>query len=133
MKVKCVLNDLTSLVDLAVKKRLEGSIHIEGPISELTVGEEYLVQAVEFGANGIWLYFHTAGDDEFPYPYPVEFFHWSDRSIPRGWTIELSTAGDSFRMRLSFPEWVNDDQFYEKLVDRVASVGAVYRAKRRRL
>ena len=132
MRVKCVINQLAAISAADVRSRLGRSIHIEGPISGLSVGQEYLVQALEHRDDGIWLYLHTFEDSSFPHPYPAEMFEWQDRSIPDGWCLGVKRPkGNVVCNWISFPEWASDDRFYEKLVGGDSKTTSIYASRRR--
>jgi len=114
--VKCVINDLSKLTDVPVAERLKEGIHIDGPITDLVIGEIYPVQAIEVHLDrGLWLYLHTVEVNAYPYPYPTEFFQIIDSTIPRDWQVGHGSLNEV--LRLSFATWANNDRYYELLVD----------------
>ena len=134
MRVKCTCNDLAEINDVEVRVRLGNSIHIEGPIRDLKVGKEYLVQAVEKRDDGLWFYLHSFKDSHHPYPYPAEMFEMQEQLVPQGWCLGIKKVEGSMVVKwMSFPEWAMDDQFFEKLVDGDAKAMSIYRTKRRML
>lgn len=131
MTVKCTKNELKDIVDEEVHRRLEQSIHLDGPMNDLFIGCEYVVQALEqWKDGGLWLYLHTAPESSYPYPYPAEMFEFVDNTLPAGWSIRLQTdRGNVICKRITFSAWADDEHFYEKLVDGDAEIASVYSQK----
>ncbi|NQT14628.1 MAG: hypothetical protein HQ582_17860 [Planctomycetes bacterium] len=128
MLVRCIVNDLDFLDSDTVVRRLRRSFHLEGPISDLAVGREYEVHALELRDGGIWFFLQTVAVSDCPYPYPAEFFEVIDGAIPPSWAITFGHDIEGTRLRrLAFAEWATDDQFYERLVDEDAACIALYR------
>lgn len=118
MLVKCELNDLRSLREDSVRSRLEESIHLDSLQEYFTVGQTFKVQAIEYMRNGVWIYIHTSEDFTYPHPFPAEFFSIEDNSVPGNWCIKWIQEEGAIKIkRLSFREWVEDDTFYERLID----------------
>jgi hypothetical protein len=118
MRVVCRANDVSAISNASVRERLSRSIHIVGPISDLVVGREYAVQALEARDEGLWVYLHSVAASDYPYPYPLELFDFSDERIPAGWMLRVdATRQHVVFKRAAFVEWMADEQFYERLVD----------------
>ncbi len=115
MRIKCKINQISKIPEIDTQERLRRTIHLEDPISDLEVGKEYEVQAIERWDNeGIKLYLDVYGS---PRPFPVEFFDFVDETIPREWCIyPEGKYEDGKWKRISFPEWAKDDRFLEKLI-----------------
>jgi len=128
MRVTCIKNSLASIIEDAVRMRLQESIHIEGPNADLGIGQKYVVQAVEARRDGgWWLYLHTVPASGWPYPYPAEFFQIDDNAIPTNWSLRSEFVDGQFTVkRLTFPDWANNDTFYEQLVDGDSIAEATY-------
>lgn len=128
MRVRCMINDLSSIKDAKVVARLQRAIHIDGPLTDLMIGKEYTVRAMKQSDEGLWLFLHTVPQSDFPYPYPIEFFQIMDSSLPASWWLECDKlkGGSAFK-HLSFKEWARDDQFYERLVDGDEEAVRIYR------
>lgn len=119
MKVRCIANNLRSLDNPHIKERLSSSIKLDGTIEDIRIGNLYSVYAMSHRKDGgIWIYLNTVPESDYPYPYPMEMFEIVDGSIPSGWAIGFGNdlSGTTFKC-ISFSEWVNDSQFYEKLVE----------------
>ena len=85
MYVKCVINDLSKLTDVPVAERLKEGIHIDGPITDLVIGEIYPVQAIEVHLDrGLWLYLHTVGQADLT---GQRFRFYLDRVSDFNWTV----------------------------------------------
>lgn len=132
MQVRCKTNNVNKLSNLAVRDRLRESIRLEEADTDLIVGKTYPVLAIDkWQDEGIRIYLHTVEESDHPYPYPVEMFEVIDQSIPEGWCIrfEYQQSGLTIK-RISFPEWANGGDFYERLVDGDAAAIATYRQQR---
>lgn len=118
MFVICIKNSISQVVDLEVRQRIRRSIHLDGPITDLVVGQGYQVQATEEWDSGWWLYLHTVPAHDFPIPYPAELFEFHDWTLPAGWEISLQVVRGNTRIkRVTFAAWARDDGFYERLVE----------------
>jgi hypothetical protein len=130
MVVNCIINELASAKSDAVRTRLAESIHTEGPMLDLAVGQDYLVQAIELRDGGVWFFIHTVKASCFPYPYPAEYFAIVDGTISSLWSAKFADGPDGATLkRLSFPEWANDDSFYEKLIGEDVNCLALYQQR----
>ena len=129
MRVKCIANDVDKLNAVEVRKRLAESIHLDGADRSLVVGNTYTVFAVaQWSDGGIRVYLHTIEESDHPRPYPLEMFDMVDPALPANWCVsfEQQPFGVAIK-RISFPEWANDDHFYERLVDGDEAAIAIYR------
>lgn len=118
MKARCVTNELAKIDSKSVRTRLEKAIHLNGPNRDISIGCDYDVHAVEFRDGGFWFFIHSIPQNDYPFPYPAEYFEVIDATIPTGWSIKCMQEGDGTVVkRLSFDEWANDDGFYERLVE----------------
>lgn len=120
MRVKCLFNSLQSLPDSGARDRLAHRIHRTGPIDGLDVGREYFVQAFYFSTREALVYLERFADDDYPVPWPIEFFHVLDSTMPSHWITR--EYGDGFLT--SFPLWAGDRGFYERLIDGTDGGGA---------
>lgn len=118
IKVRCTTNRVDRLPEGPAKRRAQENIRVEGPIDPLEVGRIYDVCALEtWRDGGLRLYLHTTDGLHFPSPYPAEFFEFVDSRFPPGWKVGVgATEGGTTMKRVSFPEWVDDEHFYERLV-----------------
>jgi hypothetical protein len=127
MRVKCIRNDLDAISGERVRRRLARSIHLDGPDSTLTVGSDYLVQAIERKDGGLWLYLHTVDVVGYPHPYPAEMFEVMDSRVSENWCVRTEDGPDGRTWkRIAFSEWAEDDAFYERLVDDDENALGVY-------
>jgi hypothetical protein len=92
MRVRCIKNKVAAIKDREVRERLLRAIHLD-VINDLAIGRGYVVQALEEGDGGLWLYLHTVQAADFPYPYPAELFEFQDDTLPVGWCVSLKTQG----------------------------------------
>jgi len=129
MIARCIFNDISSLLDPTVFRRLSESIRLDGPDSDLVIGTHYPIQAIETRKDrSLWIYLHTAEMNDYPYPYPVEFFLITNSTIPENWKFSPSTT----LFRIAFPEWAEDDHFFERLVDGDPKTIEIYNRNRSR-
>lgn len=135
MRVKCFVNDISKLNDATLKRRLAESIHREGADEDLVIGSNYVVLGIDrWSDGGLRVYLHTVEESDYPYPYPIEMFEVVDSTVPTGWcvTFEQQPLGVGIK-RIGFPEWVNDDSFYERLVDGDEAAIAIYKHRKTEL
>lgn len=127
MQVVCINNALAAVDGTELRQRLARSIHVDN-LTDLTVGREYAVQALENMDSGIWFYLHTASANVYPFPYPAEFFELRDCALPSRWTISLERhQGNFVWKRIAFAAWANDNDFYERLVAGDTGALSLYR------
>ena len=132
MLVKCEINELQRVSNTNTRKRLGESIHLESLREYIEVGEIYEVQAIEYMRDGVWLYLHTDPESVYPVAQPAELFSIADPTIPESWQLSWSAdEGDVKLKRLSFREWVEDDYFYQDLVNGGQEAVEVYERNRR--
>ena len=128
MRVRVLFNCLESL-SIEAQRRLSESIHIDGEISGLTLNQEHAVQAIACWKDGMVRYYiHNFSDSDYPNPYPAEFFGVVDSSTPKNWKISSHQMG---LFEIGFPEWVDNEMFYENLVDGDPIATALYKKNRR--
>lgn len=82
--------------------------------------------------GGLWYYVLDDDDLDWPVWYPAELFEIVDGAIPSDWRVGTrATEQSGLRLILSFPEWVNQPSYYEKLVDGQPSAVVAFEAQRR--
>src|SRR5665213_1583362 len=119
VKVKCTSNSPKDLPGDFPLERIWGK-NTEDRRFSLLVGKEYSVYGVTITLGLVWYYIR---DEEFVY-YPVwtpsNLFEISDSSLPESWRVGIHDTGGHADVGfiLSFPEWVADKYFYDKLTDR---------------
>ena len=47
MRVKCIKNEVAAIGEAEARERIRRYINLDGPMTDLTVGREYAVQAFE--------------------------------------------------------------------------------------
>ncbi len=129
MRVKCIANDVNKLTSAEVRKRLTRSIHLEGADQDLVIGHIYFVVAIaQWDDGGVRIYLHTIEENNYPYPYPLEMFDVIEPSLPTNWCLSFEQQPLGLVItRISFPEWANDEHFYERLVDGDKAAIAIYK------
>jgi len=86
-------------------------------VFDITPGKVYFVDCITMWRDNVWYY--IIDDNELYYPtwYPAELFEIIDFTMPFFWIFGLETAyKDRIYPIISFPEWANDLNFYEKLI-----------------
>lgn len=132
MRAKCIINRLASITDKIARDRIGDSIRIEGPLTDLSVGQEYPVQALEERYGGLWVYIHTVEINNYPYPYPAEFFEFTDTKLPSDWHISFEMRqGNLVWNRIAGAFWVEDDAFFDRLVEGDLEAISLYKKFRR--
>lgn len=118
MLVECNFNELSGLSE-KVRSRLAISIQLESLSEYFKTGDRFEVQAIERIQGGTWIYLHNKENwPHYPHPHPAEFFSIIDPKIPENWTIKWGIEEGSIKIkRMTFKEWVEDDYFFEKLMD----------------
>jgi hypothetical protein len=119
MKLRCKANSGRALIKSNIKP--EGYYTLKTKFY-ITVDREYVVYAISTINNTTW--FAITDDDYYAGSYPMwkpaELFEIVEHKIPREFIFGVYTNGGedmSVRPIISFPEWVNDREFYTKLVD----------------
>ena len=112
------------------RERLKNSIHIEGPIDGLILGQEYSVQAIANWNDGLRFYIHVHSDSDYPHPFPGEFFEIRDGTIPKHWKVNARSRDGFPLFQVSFSEWASSEFFYERLVEGDPKALAVYKKNR---
>lgn len=126
MLVKCASNKIEGLsVGDDLRRQLRDSYRVPEGTLHLTVGEIYVVYATQIRTTCATFFI---ADDDFPalsYPVPYEavFFEIVDDRLSRHWRFRSlvggnrGSSGQTDLVLLSFPEWVHDEGFYERLLD----------------
>lgn len=129
MRVMCIANDVDRLNDAAVRKRLAETIRLEGGDNDLVVGDTYDICAIEWWSDGgIRVFIHTVKISD--YPYPLEMFNVIDHALPANWCVSVEKRHYGMIIkRISFPEWADDDLFYENLIEGYEEVIAIYKQR----
>jgi hypothetical protein len=131
MKVQCKCRDIGSIDDICVRARLRQTIHRDHADDDLIEGKVYPVLAIALWPDGgVRIYLHTVESSSYPYPYPLEMFDVVDATMSADWKIgfEKSDCGTSIRV-ITFPAWVDDVDFYERLVEGDEKASATYNAE----
>lgn len=81
----------------------------------LTAGRVYVVHAVAFVNSDV--HYLVLDDDELPWPmrYCAAAFEFVDSRIPDSWSFGFTPTHADHHALLSFPEWVSDQYFYDRL------------------
>lgn len=78
----------------------------------LVRGREYVVYAVQSTAEGRWFFIDDHGHGVYPFAYPADLFEVVDARVSRLWAPPSTATGVQ-----SIPAWVEDEAFYDKLVE----------------
>lgn len=122
MKVMCIKNLATDLPkeinpDLVLGKA-DSSRERRFP---LLIGKEYTVFGITIRMNCAWYYVCDEDFTYYPVWSPAALFEITDGRLSRYWRVGYHTwsgTGNQPYFIISFPEWVNDQYFYDKLTDR---------------
>lgn len=121
MKVKCISKSARDLPAGINPRRIWGDIEDAADRKfSLVVGKEYFVHAVTITLGHTWYYICDEDFAYYPIWNPASLFEISDSSVPSFWRVGFRKARygeEEERFLLSFPEWVNDDLFYDKLTE----------------
>lgn len=135
MDVKCIANNIDQIDNSDARNRLAESIHLQEGDSSLTIGKTYAVAAlVKWNNGGLYVYLHSIEESNHPYPYPIEFFAVTNSIFPANWIVgtDPDQTGD-FEIRISFPEWANDEGFFERLLDGDEGAREIYEEQKKNL
>lgn len=123
MKVKCISNKISDIPEDSLRK-IRKFINID-EFQELEIGEIYDVFAIEFFHHQ-FIYIESIEGMGFPSRYPMDLFEIDDNTIRDDWVIgNLDISGCTMTL-ISFREWVEDNCFYERLVDGDEKTSALY-------
>jgi hypothetical protein len=118
MKVRCISKSAKDLPKDVRPGRIGRSLETDRSFA-LIVAKEYVVYSVTIYLGHVWYY--ICDEDFFYYPVwnPASLFEITDSSLPESWRVRFDKEQDGHEERclLSFPEWVNDKYFYDKLTD----------------
>ncbi len=119
MKVVCKFNTLTSIKCSETKSRLKKYIKLpDDDELDIRIGEKYVVYGLLFWNNCPWFYLCSENYDEYPKPYPSEFFDIIDDRISLYWKLSFySQSNHEAKTSLVFEEWAKDPNYYERLID----------------
>lgn len=117
MKVVCKVNNLNSLSDERLLKRLKKYIFMPDGEIDLELGREYTVYGVIFRENSPWYYLCSEEYGEYPKPFAAEFFNISDERLSSYWKLSVDQGEEKILSSLVFDEWAKDASFYERLID----------------
>ena len=116
MRAKCIYSEIGSLSGQR-RATLSNTVKLDC-FQELVVGQEYDVLAVETWSDGVRIYVEAVEGAGFPSPYPAELFEITQPSFPDRWGTRIEcTESDTSIKRVSFLEWVENDRFYEDLIN----------------
>jgi hypothetical protein len=98
----------------------------------LTIGETYVVYAITMFQGHCWYY--VLDDNRLPYPVweLAPLFEIADPYIPRDWIygyVRTSEQDEGVPI-VSFPEWVLNQSYYERLVDGDPEARSIFEARR---
>ena len=133
MKVICKINNINSLPDGRLLRRLKKFIPRPDEEFDLEIGKEYTVYGLVFWDNCPWYYLCSEEYAEYPTPYAIELFNISDDQLSSYWKLSSECGSEGkVSSSLVFDEWAKDPSFYERLVDGDLEAEALF-AKYRRL
>lgn len=118
MKVKCKTDNLnSSQLSLETLGRLKQYISRTDGELDLEIGKEYVVYGIEFWDNCPWLYICRDNYEKYPVPVAADFFEITDKRLSAHWQLNFKEVSNSDNQtQLVFPEWANNELFYEDLI-----------------
>ena len=128
MIVRCTANSGAALPEANLDPRRGYDRTTEFP---LTLGRDYTFFAITVFLGTAWYY--VLDDDWLDWPTwsPSALFDVVDGAIPASWIIGYFRASAENQYPIiSFPEWAQDHQFYERLVDRDPVATATFARRR---
>lgn len=109
MKIKCIKNEVTN--------SLQESKNNVAKKFPLLKEKEYIVYGLCAREKSIW--YCICDENYFFYPkwHSDNFFEVIDQRLSRYWLFNYRYENDQKTPFLSFPEWANNDHFYNDLLD----------------
>lgn len=115
MKIKCIANKRNFVPQDLLRNYAIGEYFSVKP------GKEYIVYAVWIYLGYIWYCISDEDRTFYPFWNPSMLFEITDNRLSRYWVFGFREAYQGEEIKkvpfLSFPEWANDFDFYEELVD----------------
>lgn len=79
---------------------------------------EYIVYALEVASDKTTIYIHSDSDSPLPYEHDLVEYEITDASVPTEWVADgIEYISGKKVLRISYPEWVKDRDFYWSLSD----------------
>lgn len=100
--------------------RLKDHLHLSDGELNIEIGAAYNVYGLALRKNGLWYYICSDPDDLYPSAYPAELFSILESKISDHWKLDFTVKEDELPTKefiVSFAEWSQDSNFYERLVD----------------
>lgn len=117
MKILCKHNSSSGLSD-ARKILISKFIRTANSRTHLRVGENYFAFGAIFRDNFPWLYVFVDDSDQYPKPYPVDYFDLNDWQVPPQWVVRSRMLNNGSASTEIVPRlWASNSNFYERLVD----------------
>ena len=132
MRVRCVSNDPGDLPREVVEALTPNPGAVAFFAEDLTVGEEYVVHALQIRSDQVWYYLCANRGEDSPYRYPSQVFELTDPRLSRLWQFshQRSAKTGLWTTLFAVPDWVNDLGFYERLVDGHEAERAIFKRYR---
>lgn len=110
----------------------DSSVGVDGDTEfPVTVGRTYAVFAVTIFLGLAWYYILDDDGNSWPTWIPAPLFDVIDGGLPASWKIGyFKFSRENQYPILSFPEWADDQTFYERLVDGEATATQVFNDRR---
>ena len=128
MKVKCITNKTVDVPKEII-------VHYELPSFEkkLIIDKEYVVYVIGEIYQHIWYCICDEQYRYFPWWIPQWYFEISDPRLSRYWIASFVKDKPKNRLFLGFPEWVNQEDFYDNLVDGEYQEKQIFKAYKERM
>lgn len=111
MKIRCIANSGSFFPENYLDPKRGYTKDIQLP---LTIGKEYVVYAFSERQEKIWYYICDDNEMYYPIRTPAPLFEIVDDRVSQYWRVKFYPNG---LLRFAFKEWVNDDNFYDRLTD----------------
>jgi len=120
MKVRCISNAAKDLPKGIPPEKIWGNVaDARDRFFSLLVGKEYVVYGITIHLGYAWYYICDEDFIYYPVWNPSALFEISDGTLPSCWRVGLHSLSGSQEKTflIAFPEWVDDQYFYDRLTD----------------
>lgn len=122
MKIKCISSNIDDVFEQNSIVGNESIKNFLGGNNQMFIspGKEYFVYAITFVDDFIFYYIAEdifGNERNYPVWYPAEFFKVINNNLSKTWIFNVIKFKDILRPIIAFPEWANDDEYYECLAD----------------
>lgn len=118
MKIVCTNNQYSILPEYLQQVYISNDGRDLNPrLEDITIAKTYIVYATA-ALNGYPGYFICDNYREYPIWHPSDFFSIVDSRLSRYWIVSIKKDDKTTtRLFLSFPEWANEQYYYNNLIE----------------